>query len=94
MTILMIRLIFLAVSTFVFSNKANILDSALRKCLFCHCRRLKVRKILLVQSQIVDLKIQMRHPSSHRYCFLLLKMPQFLYLFPRIAVSLILYLSM
>ena len=61
---------------------------------FCHCRHLKVLQILLVQSQIVGLKNQIRSPSNRCYYSLLLKMPQFLYLFPRIAAPMILYLTM
>ena len=59
----MICFIFSAVLAFIFSNKANILDSALTNY-FCHCHRLKVRQILLVQSQIFGLKNQMHRQSN------------------------------
>ena len=55
MAILIIRLIFSAVSTFVLSNNANIIDSALTN-LFCCCRHLQVRQILFVQSDIATKK--------------------------------------
>ena len=115
----MIRLIFPAVPFFVFSNKANILDSALTN-LFLSLSLLKsssnysctesdsglkksntpsVESLLLFSSTknaSVSLLISSNSSAcdSLSYCFLLLKMPQFLYLFPQIAAPVILYLTM
>ena len=68
MAILIICLIFSAVSSFVLSSNATIFDSALMN-IFCHCHGLKVHQILLVQSQIFDLKHQIFRLLSLCRCF-------------------------
>ena len=68
MAILIIRLIFSAASTLALSSNANIFDSALMN-LFCRCHCLKFRQILLVQSQIFDLKNQIFRLLSPCRCF-------------------------
>lgn len=68
MAILIIRLIFSTASTLVLSSNANTFDSALKN-FFCRCQCLKFRQILLVQSQILDLKNQIFRLLSPCRCF-------------------------
>ena len=78
MAILIIGLIFLAVSTLVFSNRANILDSALTN----HFLLLSPAKSLLNSSCTESDKFlgNQKLRLSHRYpCFPQMKMPLFLY---------------